>query len=255
MSLKTAVFISDEDKLFYSKLDDAVNLCYIRQKPYFFSFMSERRQAMAEKFLKSVYFENFIFYGGFDSSERKVLGLFYDEQDLNLFPVSEIVFKYRKCDVLTHRDFLGALMSLGIERESIGDILVGEGRTVVFVKSEMKDYICNQIFKIGNTGVSIDELKADDLPKGRGQEDLHFIVTSLRLDNVVAAICKLSREKTKNLILSGMVSVDYEPEQNISKILKSESVIVIRGKGKYILKDILGKTKKDRIRISITHFR
>lgn len=248
------MYISDRDKLFCSKLDDAVELCLTRQKPYFFSFISERKQVVAEDYLKSIYFENFAFFGGYENSERKVLGLFFDEPCNDDFPVSPIVFKYRKCDKLSHRDFLGALMSLGIEREAVGDILVGEGRCVVFVKSELKDYITTQISKIGNVGFSFEEFKESDLPKGRGKEEKVYIVSSLRLDNVVAAISGLSREKTKALILSGCVGVNFVPTQNASQTLKNETTLTIRGRGKFILNGILGETKKNRIRISVLHY-
>lgn len=248
------MYISDRDKLFCSKLDDAVELCLTRQKPYFFSFISERKQIVAEDYLKSIYFENFAFFGGYENSERKVLGLFFDEPCNDDFPVSPIVFKYRKCDKLSHRDFLGALMSLGIEREAVGDILVGEGRCVVFVKSELKDYITTQISKIGNVGFSFEEFKESDLPKGRGKEEKVYIVSSLRLDNVVAAISGLSREKTKALILSGCVGVNFVPTQNVSQTLKNETTLTIRGRGKFILNGILGETKKNRIRISVLHY-
>lgn len=249
------MFISDRDKLFCSKLDDAVELCLTRQKPYFFSFISERKQAVAENYLKSIYFENFAFYGGYENSERKVLGLFFDEPCNDDFPVSPIVFRFRKCDKLSHRDFLGALMSLGIVREAVGDILVEDGRCVVFVKTELENYITSQIFKIGNVSVKFDEFKESDLPQGRGVEELSYIVSSLRLDNIVAAITGLSREKTKALILSGCVSVNFVPTQNVSQILKNDTTLTIRGRGKFILNDILGKTKKDRIRISVLHYR
>ncbi|MCH5296502.1 MAG: hypothetical protein J1E85_02410 [Ruminococcus sp.] len=249
------MFISDRDKLFCSKLDDAVELCLTRQKPYFFSFISERKQAVAENYLKSIYFENYAFYGGYENSERKVLGLFFNEPCNDDFPVSPIVFRFRKCDKLSHRDFLGALMSLGIVREAVGDILVEDGRCVVFVKTELENYITSQIFKIGNVSVKFDEFKASDLPQGRGVEEFSFIVSSLRLDNIVAAITGLSREKTKALILSGCVSVNFIPTQNVSQTLKNDTTLTIRGRGKFILNDIMGKTKKDRIRISVLHYR
>lgn len=249
------MFISDRDRLFCSKLDDAVELCLTRQKPYFFSFISERKQAVAENYLKSIYFENYAFFGGYEKSERKVLGLFFDEPCNDDFPVSPIVFRYRKCDKLSHRDFLGALMSLGIEREAVGDILVEDGRCVVFVKTELLDYITSQIFKIGNVGVSFDEFKSSDLPQGRGEEESIYIVSSLRLDNVVAAITGLSREKTKALILSGCVGVDFVPTQNVSQTLKTETTLTIRGRGKFVLSGVLGETKKSRIRISVLHYR
>lgn len=249
------MFISDKDKLFCSKLDDAVELCLTRQKPYFFSFMSERKQLVAKNYLKSVCFENYAFFGGYENSERKVLGLFFDEPAENDFPVSPIVFKFRKCDKLSHRDFLGALMSLGIEREAVGDILIEDGKCVVFVKTELENYITSQIFKIGNVGVSFDTYNPSSLPCGRGVEEDTYIVSSLRLDNVVAAVTGLSRDKTKTLILSGCVSVNFIPTQNVSQIINIDTTLIIRGRGKYILNDITGKTKKDRIRISVLHYR
>ncbi len=249
------MYISDNDRLFYSRLDDAVNLCYTRQKPYFFSFLSERKQAIAEKYLKSICFENYLFYGGFEGCKRKVLGLFHESTDKSVFPVSAIVFRFSKFEALTHRDFLGALMSLGIERETVGDILIEDGRCVVFIKSELKDFVESQISKIGRTGVKIAEFSPSDLPKGRGYEENHYTVSSLRLDNIVAAVTGLSREKTKNLILSGNVSADFVSAQNISMILNENTVFTIKGKGKYILNSVLGETRKGRIRISVIHFR
>ncbi len=249
------MYTSDRDELFCSKIDDAITLCLTRQKPYFFSFMSERRQAVAENYLNSVYFQNYTFFGGYENSERKVLGLFFDEIDISAFPVSALEFKYRNCDKLTHRDFLGSLMSLGIEREIVGDILVDDGRCVVFVKSEMKDYIVSQIFKIGNVGIKITDADIEKLPQGRGQEKLFYTVSSLRLDNIVAGVANLSREKTKQLILSGSVCVNFMKTQNVSLILNANDTFTIRGKGKFILKGIIGKTKKDRFKISVIHFR
>ena len=249
------MFTSDRDELFCSKIDDAITLCLTRQKPYFFSFMSERRQAVAERYLNSVYFHNFTFFGGYKNSERKVLGLFYDEVDTTAFPVSALEFRYRNCDKLSHRDFLRALMSLGIEREIVGDILVEDGRCVVFVKTEMKDYIVSQIFKIGNVGIKISEADISSLPQGRGCEELFYTVSSLRLDNIIAGVTNLSREKTKQLILSGCVCVNFMQTQNISLTLNEKDTFTIRGKGKFILNAIVGKTKKDRFKISVIHFR
>lgn len=86
-------------------------------------------------------------------------------------------------------------MSLGIERETVGDILVEDGRAVVFVKTELSDYVKSQISKVGRVGVKVDDADLSKLPQGRGVEEKTFIVSSLRLDNIVAAVCKLSREK------------------------------------------------------------
>ena len=183
-----------------------------------------------------------------------MLALCYDDIKPE-FPVSALEFRYRNCDKLTHRDFLGDLMSLGIERETVGDILVEDGRTIVFIKSELKDYIVSQISKIGNVGVKISDADLSNLPKGRGTEDLSLVVSSLRLDNIVAAVTGLSREKTKSLIFAGNVSLNYIQTMNVSQLVAEGDVLIIRGKGKYILNAVMGETKKGRIRISLIHFR
>ena len=253
-SLKTAVYTSDKDKLFLSKLDDAVFLCQKRQKPYFFSFLSEAEQARAEDHLKRIGFDSYGFFGGYENSERKVLCLdcYGDDED---YPIEALEFSYRAADKLTHRDFLGALMSLGIERETVGDILVGDGRTVVFVKSEIAEYIESQIFKIGRVGVRISDADIGSLPQGRGVEEMSAVVSSLRLDNIVAAVSGLSREKTKNLILSGNVTLNFVECTNISKAVCDGDTLTVRGKGKFKINGVMGETKKHRIRISIIHFR
>lgn len=249
------MFTSDDDKQLIAQLYDGIDLCLTRQKPYFMPFMSERKQALIVSELKKAYFVNYTFFGGYKDSERKMLGLFFDEQNTELFPISAIEFSFRKCDRLTHRDFLGSLMSLGIERETVGDILVEDGRAVVFVKAELSDYIKSQISKVGKVGVKVSDADLSNLPQGRGIEEKTFIVSSLRLDNIVAAVCKLSREKTRTVIMSDSVCVNFEETKNVSLNLKENDVFTIRGKGKFVLKGVLGTTGKGRIIISVIHYK
>lgn len=249
------MFTSDDDKQLVAQLNDGIDLCLTRQKPYFMPFMSERKQAVLFSELKKAYFDNYLFFGGYGNSERKMLGLFFDEPCEDCFPISAVEFSFRKCDKLTHRDFLGALMSLGIERETVGDILVEDGRAVVFVKTELSDYIMSQISKVGSVGVKVDDADLSKLPQGIGFEEKTYIVSSLRLDNIVAAVCRLSREKTRTVIMADSVCVNFEETKNVSLNLKEDDVFTIRGKGKFVLKSILGTTGKGRIRISVIHYK
>lgn len=249
------MFTSDDDKQLVAQLNDGIDLCLTRQKPYFMPFMSERKQAVLFSELKKAYFDNYLFFGGYGNSERKMLGLFFDEPCEDCFPISAVEFSFRKCDKLTHRDFLGALMSLGIERETVGDILVEDGRAVVFVKTELSDYIMSQISKVGRVGVKVDDADLSKLPQGRGFEEKTYIVSSLRLDNIVAAVCRLSREKTRTVIMADSVCVNFEETKNVSLNLREDDVFTIRGKGKFVLKSILGTTGKGRIRISVIHYK
>lgn len=249
------MFTSDDDKQLIAQLNDGIDLCLTRQKPYFMPFMSERKQALLLSELKKAYFDNYLFFGGYGDSERKMLGLFFDEPSESSFPISAVEFSFRKCDKLTHRDFLGSLMSLGIERETVGDILVEDGRAVVFVKTELSDYVKSQISKVGRIGVKVADADLSKLPQGRGFEEKTYIVSSLRLDNIVAAVCKLSREKTRTVIMSESACVNFEETKNVSLNLKENDVFTIRGKGKFVLKSILGTTGKGRIRISVIHYK
>lgn len=249
------MFTSDDDKQLIAQLNDGIDLCLTRQKPYFMPFMSERKQALLLSELKKAYFDNYLFFGGYGDSERKMLGLFFDEPSKSSFPISAIEFSFRKCDKLTHRDFLGSLMSLGIERETVGDILVEDGRAVVFVKTELSDYVKSQISKVGRIGVKVADADLSKLPQGRGFKEKTYIVSSLRLDNIVAAVCKLSREKTRTVIMSDSACVNFEETKNVSLNLKENDVFTIRGKGKFVLKSILGTTGKGRIRISVIHYK
>lgn len=104
------MFTSDDDKQLIARLNSGIDLCLTRQKPYFMPFMSERKQALLVSELKKAYFDNYLFFGGYDDSERKMLGLFFDEPSTSMFPICGIEFSFRKCDRLTHRDFLGSLM-------------------------------------------------------------------------------------------------------------------------------------------------
>ena len=246
-------YTSDNDKLYLSKMDDGVYLCGKRQQPYFFSFLSEREQAVAGAHLDSIGFHQYGFFGGYESAERKLLGLFFDEEQP--FPIAAVAFEFRESDKLTHRDFLGALMSLGIERETVGDILVEDGRCVAFVKSEISDYVISQIFKVGNVGVKVSLTDAQNLPKGRGFEEKDYTVASLRLDAVVSAVTGLSREKSKRIIQMGNVTHNHLECQNGSRQVELNDVLTVRGKGKYVINGVLGETKKHRIRISIIHYR
>ncbi len=226
------MFTSDDDKQLIARLNNGIDLCLTRQKPYFMPFMSERKHALLVSELKKAYFDNYLFFGGYDDSERKMLGLFFDEPSTSMFPICGIEFSFRKCDRLTHRDFLGSLMSLGIERETVGDILVEDGRAVVFVKAELSDYVKSQISKVGRVGVKVDDADLSKLPQGRGVE-----------------------EKTKTVIMSGSVCVNFEETKNVSFNLKENDVFTIRGKGKFVLKGILGTTGKGRMRISVIHYK
>lgn len=146
-------------------------------------------------------------------------------------------------------------MNLGVERSCIGDIVVNEGKAVCFVKIEVERYFKQQISKIGRVGVKIVNDKIVDIDFSDNVEVVSIVVSSLRLDAIVSALTKLSRDKAAALINSGKVFTNYNENKKVSYILRENDIITIRGYGKFIVKEQAGTTKKGRIKININHYR
>lgn len=256
MNQKTAVYISNskEDKALVSRADDIVTLCSVRNKPCFLGFLNERDAYILKEYL-SWNSENIYFFGGYNNAKRTFLCCSNYGVDEDDYPIKAVYFKFRTVDKLSHRDFLGSLMALGIDRSCVGDILVGEGYAVCYVKSEIYDFVTSQIFKIGKVGINIIPKEKCNFTFEEKTEELFYTVSSLRLDVIVSAITGLSRNKTNDFIISGKVFVNYQANQNFSHKISQGDILTVRGFGKYIIKELAGETKKGRLRIIIEHFR
>ncbi len=252
----TRQLLQKEDALLEAMVQDAVQLCDRRSKPCFVGFLDEREQALVRNLMEHAKIENYMFWGGYTEAERVVFGVLsaYDEKAPWLFPVVPVTVTYRKQDSLSHRDFLGALMSLGIERSTVGDILVEEGRCVLFLREEIVPYMLTQIEKIGSVGVTLTEGAEEPYPAGHRFSSISTVVSSLRADCIVAACTGLSREKVKALITAGLVTVNYAVCQSSSDQLSAGDKIAIRGKGKFLLESVGGLTRKGRLGIELKKY-
>jgi RNA-binding protein YlmH len=248
-------FTSDkEDKLLLSKAEDALRLSELRHRPEFFGFLNERERYMIQQHLSYAQ-DSIRFYGGYEGAKRPVMCAYELEADPWDYPITPVYFRFRQSDDLTHRDFLGSLMGLGIERDCVGDIIVCSDCAVCFLKSDIADYVSSQISKIGRAGVRIVSEKECDIDYSENIETLCYTVSSMRLDVIIAAIKGLSREKTAAFILSGNVFVNYSEVKNVSLLLKADDILSVRGAGKYIVRQQSGTTKKGRLKINIDHYR
>lgn len=135
-----------ERELLLAKLRDAVRTA--RRRPCFLGFLDESQAAFCREALRREPGE-YLLWGGYEGAERVMAGFFpdYMEPAYEDFPISALTFSYRPGDKLSHRDFLGSFMGLGIERSVIGDLLVEEGRTVAFVRREMERYFLESLRK------------------------------------------------------------------------------------------------------------
>ncbi len=243
-----------EDRLLSSHISDMADICEKNFKPRFSVFLDERQIMLAQSVLNGRGFERYSFFGGYDNASRKVLGVFPPYCEEEDFPVSAVDFKYREQEKLSHRDFLGAVMSKQIKREMIGDIVVGKGCTTVFVYDTVKYILLSEIAKIGSVGVKTEENSAPDIKVSQEFSERNGSVSSLRLDSVLALAAGISRGKASDIIKGGNVTVNYSTVGSPSKEMNEGDVFSARGFGKFILFSVNGKTKKDRYHITVKKY-
>lgn len=195
-------------------------------------------------------------FGGYSLAERIIAG-FGDDVRKSDFPIvclciSPVNKKFS--DKLTHRDYLGAVMNLGIKREMLGDIIVDENCAYLFCLSQISEYITDNLRRIRHTTVKtelIDTLPEDLISQ---PESCETIVSSLRIDVLVSAVYKLSRNETSKLFSCGKIFVNSKLTENASYTVKDDDIISVRGFGRFTFLQQLRKTKKDRIVIEIIKY-
>lgn len=152
---------------------------------------------------------------------------------------------------LTHRDFLGSILGLGIERDALGDLAVqSEREAVLFCPPVLAKFLIEMLEKVANDKVKCRPYTIDEsFTDGRVYQPMHETVASPRLDCIVAALTNLSRDDAQTAIRSGYVEVEYEEELRVDHIPAVPATVSIRGFGKYILRSFDGETKRGRLRL------
>ena len=152
---------------------------------------------------------------------------------------------------LSHRDYLGSVLGLGLERDAVGDILIPDAHSaILFTDARVGGFLA-----VSLTKVATDTVKVSRLPEGvplagtRRLQPISDTVASQRLDCVVAALCNLSREKAQLAVKAGIVELDYEAVEDCSATVDAPAVISVRGYGKFAVHAFDGVTKKGRVRL------
>lgn len=241
--------------LLAAKLKDGLSLS--ERRPWFLGFLNEVEAAYCMDFLRHRSDVGSLFWGGYEEAERRILGLFpeYMDPGPELFPLTPLTFSFREEDSLSHRDFLGSFMALGIERDVIGDILVGKGRCVAFVRQEMADYFCQNLRKIGRVGVRVTVGAEEPLPLSREFAELSGVVASERLDCLVAFLCRVGRGEAAELIASGKVMRNYREVLSVSERLSAGDVLSVQKQGKFIIDRLGPLTSKGRLSVQCRKYK
>ena len=245
-----------------------------RYEPAVGPFLSPREQHYALEKMRHTVSDAFgVFYGGYDGSERSrlfVLPEYFANED-GVYTaawvrktVPEVTASavcvlriegsgYRK---LSHRDYLGSLLGLGIERDKLGDIVAeNDVRALVFCDGAMAEYILSELKKVGSDTVKVTKTEvAEDFHVERQMRPIRDTVASPRLDSIVSSLVGTSREKAQELIRQGLVEVDYETCERNDKMPKAGATISVRGYGKYVIEDVSEQTKKGRYRLMAAQY-
>ncbi len=208
-----------------------------------------------------------VFYGGYQNPERvrflalpayMDIGEPLDGHSLaRLYPevaaaavsaVSILGSGYRS---LSHRDVMGSVLGLGIERDSVGDILMLSDReAVIFTTPEIGAFLLAELSHVASDTVKTSPFSVpEDFAAHREFQTVRDTVASPRLDAVVAALANVAREKAQTMIRTGDIRVDYLPCERTDKQISAGSVITIRHVGKFILRGTEEQTKKGRYRL------
>ncbi len=194
------------------------------------------------------------FYGGYDEAERCIAAF----GDNPKFPITciKIEPKSKKfSEWLGHRDFLGAIIGAGVVRDMIGDIIVKDSVAYVFCQNGIADYLVHNIDKVRRTPVICSIAK--ELPEfiNEKPELSNVIVPSLRVDAVIAAVYKLSRNESSKLIKAEKVFINQCLETKESKLLEDGDIVSLRGIGRFVFENAERRTKKGRIVIEIRKYK
>ncbi len=248
--------LNNEERYLSAHISDLAKLSLKTSVPRFSRFLNERERTVAAATARTENVDPF-FYGGYDGAMRTLCGFFegtYAEKlpKEELFPLCAVTFSFRKSELLSHRDFLGAILGLGLDRSAVGDILVAEDHAVVFCVSSAEELVLG-LTVVGRTGVKVCRGIIGGLPLPKF-ETMDKTVSSLRLDCIVGACANISRSKSASLIGSGQVSADFSVCLNVSAGVREGEIISIRGFGRFKMSKIVGETKKGKIRVVIDKF-
>lgn len=257
---------NDEDILLVSKVLDKIKFAKNKNQISNTDFLDMYQKRITEKVLKAEKEKNFMYYYPCENTEKAMLIIYPEKYEEifknNNFNFSQFVklIRIKLPNQLkgqyVHKDYLSGIMKLGIKREKVGDILVFEDGADIVVSSDICEYVLSNLKQLTRFSKSeIEEVNIKEIRKPKVKtEELRITVTAMRLDCIISELAHCSRTMVVKIIEEQRVFVNYVNETKNSKIINVNDVIVIRGKGKFIIRNIVGETKKGKIVVIVEHY-
>lgn len=247
-----------DDLLLKKRISELAHTCYQRDVTSYTDFLTLNEQTIFHSLRREMPPVSYMLTGGYETAERKIVCFLSSyEDEATVSPIS--IIKAGPVDLrfaapLTHRDYLGALMNLGIERGMLGDILMDETGCFIFCLSKMADYITGELKKVGHTLVNCQIVSDPELQIVPKYEDVSGSVASPRLDNLVSLAFKTSRSKAVPYIEGEKVFIDGKMVSSPGASLKGGEIVSVRGLGKFLYVGIENQTKKGRLYVTVKKY-
>ncbi len=259
-----------DEKILIANIEDKARRCRDGGMLTHTGFLSMSECALAADLSRREALDGILF-GGYEDAERRVM-FFVPEYWESLFardywesrwlagsdsPLAVLRVSIPKGSrKLTHRDYLGSILALGVERSVVGDILVRDDGADVIILREMADFFLTNLVRAGRDNLSCSLVPIAELDTGTVTiEAFRDTVASLRLDNIVSSVFKMSRGGAQEAIHQGLVSLNNRQTLKPDAEVREGDKIVCRGKGKAVLKEIGGRSRKDRIAVTFDRYK
>ena len=254
---KVSLTYKDEDRITYLKVLDKAQTAAKTWTYVCTDFLDPFKRAVVKDLLFQIKDVKYFEFGGYEKADRKSFVIMpedFSEESAEIDRMFSLVsiIPVTGADSLTHRDYLGAVMNLGIKREFFGDLLLNPKGCMIVGKKSVTETIHQSLTKVGKYSVNTRPESFDNIivPEESFKE-LTESVSSLRLDCIVGAAFHLSRSEAAEVIKSGRAFVDYKETTDISKKIPENTLLSLRGYGKAEISEIMGETRKGRLRVKI----
>ncbi len=241
-----------------AKVWDKINAGVQRNIPANTAFLSPREQEMTRYLFGDL--EGLTAFGGWADAERRMLCYLPDYLDGSAVygeasPLVCLRAAFYKGDIPSHRDFLGALMGLGVSRETVGDICVGKESCDFFVTAEIAPFLLQNFTDAGRVKLHLSQIPLYEVTAPEPEvKEIKDTLASLRLDGVISAGFRIGRSAAAQYVTAGKAAIDGLPCEKPDKQVSEGAKISVRGLGKIKLQSVNGQTKKGRISVVIHRY-
>lgn len=249
--------LDKDEQIFRKRILEQANMAHNRNICIFSDFLNLNEQNIWHNLKNELPKIKYFTFGGFEEAERKILCFcgndMLSEEDIT-YPISCIKIipvNQKFSDSLSHRDFLGAVLNLGLDRSKIGDILITDNEGYLFAHSGISEFIADQLYKVKHTMIKSQLIDRTDFSYSPRYKEITGTVSSVRLDSILSVAFNTSRSSLTGLIEGGKVYVGGKLILSNSHVLKEKEIVSVRGMGKFVFMGTSYQTKKGRYSVKV----